>query len=84
MINKMTERLEFQGNALLLRAERQRTIASNIANADTPGYVARDFKFGDRQHPHRHQPRRHGLCRTDATQPGQQHRRPGPRARQLG
>ena len=47
MINKMTERLEFQGNALLLRAERQRTIASNIANADTPGYVARDFKFGD-------------------------------------
>ena len=35
MINKMTERLEFQGNALLLRAERQRTIASNIANVDS-------------------------------------------------
>ena len=47
MINKMTERLEFQGNALLLRAERQRTIASNIANADTPGYVARDFNFSE-------------------------------------
>ena len=47
MINKMTERLEFQGNALLLRAERQRTIASNIANADTPGYVARDFHFAN-------------------------------------
>ena len=47
MINKMTERLDFQGNALLLRAERQRTIASNIANADTPGYVARDFHFAN-------------------------------------
>ena len=29
----------------MLRAERQRAIASNIANADTPGYVARDFNF---------------------------------------
>ena len=45
MLNKMTERLDFQTEALLLRAERQRTIASNIANADTPGYVARDFNF---------------------------------------
>ncbi|MBO1925931.1 hypothetical protein J4711_14985 [Staphylococcus epidermidis] len=41
----MTERLDFQSEALLLRAERQRAIASNIANADTPGYVARDFNF---------------------------------------
>ncbi|WP_404300676.1 flagellar basal body rod protein FlgB [Alicycliphilus denitrificans] len=47
MLDKMTQRLDFHGNALLLRAERQRTIASNIANADTPGYVARDFKFAD-------------------------------------
>lgn len=45
MINKMTGQLDFQGNALLLRAERQRLIASNIANADTPGYVGRDFDF---------------------------------------
>ncbi|CAM4366134.1 flagellar basal body rod protein FlgB [Comamonas aquatilis] len=45
MLNKLTERLDFQSQALLLRAERQRTIASNIANADTPGYVARDFNF---------------------------------------
>ena len=29
----------------MLRAERQRLIASNIANADTPGYVARDLNF---------------------------------------
>lgn len=45
MLDKMTERLDFQSKALVLRAERQRTIASNIANADTPGYVARDFNF---------------------------------------
>lgn len=47
MLDKMTNRLDFHGNALMLRAERQRAIASNIANADTPGYVARDFSFGD-------------------------------------
>ena len=45
MLDKMTNRLDFHGNALLLRAERQRAIASNIANADTPGYAARDFNF---------------------------------------
>jgi flagellar basal-body rod protein FlgB len=39
--------LDFQSKALVLRAERQRAIASNIANVDTPGYVARDFKFKD-------------------------------------
>ena len=37
--------LDFQARALLLRGERQRLIASNIANADTPGYVARDLDF---------------------------------------
>ena len=45
MLDKMTDRLNFHGNALVLRAERQRVIASNIANADTPGYVSRDFDF---------------------------------------
>jgi flagellar basal-body rod protein FlgB len=39
--------VDFQGKALVLRADRQRTIASNIANADTPGYAARDFQFGE-------------------------------------
>jgi flagellar basal-body rod protein FlgB len=47
MLDKMTNRLDFLGNALLLRAERQRAIASNIANADTPGYAARDFNFAE-------------------------------------
>lgn len=47
MFDKLTGTLDFHGKALVLRAERQRTIASNIANADTPGYVARDFNFRD-------------------------------------
>jgi flagellar basal-body rod protein FlgB len=45
MINRLTSSLAFQTEALVLRAERQRLIASNIANADTPGYVSRDFNF---------------------------------------
>ena len=45
MFAQMTSGLELHTKALVLRAERQRTIASNIANADTPGYVARDINF---------------------------------------
>ena len=45
MLDKMTNQLGFHGNALLVRSERQRAIASNIANADTPGYVGRDVNF---------------------------------------
>ena len=45
MINRLTDALNFNAQALTLRAERQRIIASNIANADTPGYVARDLNF---------------------------------------
>jgi flagellar basal-body rod protein FlgB len=41
----MTDSLDFQAQALTLRAERQRIIAGNIANADTPGFVARDMDF---------------------------------------
>ncbi len=47
MFDKLTSGLDFHGKALVVRAERQRTIASNIANADTPGYVARDLNFRD-------------------------------------
>ncbi len=32
-------------DALLLRGRRAAVLASNIANADTPGYKARDFDF---------------------------------------
>jgi flagellar basal-body rod protein FlgB len=45
MIPSLTAEMDFQSQALVLRAERQRLIASNIANADTPGYQARDFSF---------------------------------------
>ena len=45
MLNRLTDNLQFQTQALVLRSERQRVIAGNIANADTPGYVARDFDF---------------------------------------
>ena len=45
MINRLTDTLNFQAEALVLRSERQRLLASNIANADTPGYVARDMDF---------------------------------------
>lgn len=45
MLDRLTGTVDFHGKALVLRSERQRTIASNIANADTPGYQARDFDF---------------------------------------
>jgi flagellar basal-body rod protein FlgB len=47
MFGQINDALDFHGKALSLRAERQRVIASNIANADTPGYVARDLNFRD-------------------------------------
>ena len=34
------------GTALLLRSQRLQMLASNIANAATPGYKARDVDFG--------------------------------------
>jgi len=45
MFANLTSGLDFHAKALVLRADRQRILASNIANADTPGYVARDFNF---------------------------------------
>ena len=33
--------------ALALRAERMQVLASNLANADTPGYKARDLDFAE-------------------------------------
>lgn len=45
MLDRLSDPIGFQSEALVLRAERQRLLASNIANADTPGYVARDMDF---------------------------------------
>ncbi len=45
MVGKLDAALQFQQQALSLRAKRQELLASNIANADTPNYKARDIDF---------------------------------------
>lgn len=45
MIGKLDDALRFNETALSLRAQRQQLLASNIANADTPNYKARDMDF---------------------------------------
>jgi len=45
MIGKLDDYLRFNETALSLRAQRQELLASNIANADTPNYKARDIDF---------------------------------------
>ena len=45
MTDPIDNLLQFHKNALNLRAFRQQLLASNIANADTPGYKARDIDF---------------------------------------
>ncbi|MFC0253147.1 flagellar basal body rod protein FlgB [Massilia consociata] len=45
MIGKIDQYLSFNETALSLRAQRQELLASNIANADTPNYKARDIDF---------------------------------------
>jgi flagellar basal-body rod protein FlgB len=45
MINRIDNELGFHQRALSLRAYRQQVLASNIANADTPHYKARDVDF---------------------------------------
>lgn len=47
VINRLDEVLRFQQTALNLRAARQELLASNVANADTPNYKARDIDFAD-------------------------------------
>lgn len=44
-MTKLDELFRFSQNALNVHAHRQQLIASNIANADTPGYKARDIDF---------------------------------------
>ncbi|MEW6119153.1 MAG: flagellar basal body rod protein FlgB [Pseudomonadota bacterium] len=45
MLNRLDDMLNFHAQALRLRDQRQQVLASNIANADTPNYKARDFDF---------------------------------------
>ncbi|CDG81875.1 flagellar basal body rod protein FlgB [Janthinobacterium agaricidamnosum] len=45
MIGKLDDYMRFNETALSLRSTRQQVLASNIANADTPNYKARDIDF---------------------------------------
>jgi flagellar basal-body rod protein FlgB len=41
----LAEKLSVYSQAMNLRTQRHQLLASNIANADTPNYKARDFNF---------------------------------------
>ncbi|MDD2686412.1 MAG: flagellar basal body rod protein FlgB [Gallionella sp.] len=45
MVSKLDDMTRFHQAALSLRSARQELLASNIANADTPNYKARDIDF---------------------------------------
>jgi flagellar basal-body rod protein FlgB len=72
MIGKLDEALGFQEAALSLRAQRQQLLASNIANADTPNYKARDIDFSQalQQAVNKGAPRAPALLRTSAAHLG--------------
>ncbi len=44
-MNKLDDAMRFHELALSIRGQRQQILASNIANADTPNYKARDIDF---------------------------------------
>jgi flagellar basal-body rod protein FlgB len=46
IMSRLDDLVSFHQTALDLRSQRQSMIASNIANADTPNYKARDMDFG--------------------------------------
>ncbi|MDR0219313.1 MAG: flagellar basal body rod protein FlgB [Enterobacteriaceae bacterium] len=45
MLNKLDAAFQFRQEALVLRNQRQEILSANIANADTPGFQARDIDF---------------------------------------
>lgn len=45
MTNRLDQEMQFHQTALNLRAYRQQLLSSNIANADTPNYKAKDIDF---------------------------------------
>lgn len=45
MVDRLSQHFAFHQTALALRQQRQELLASNIANADTPNYKARDMDF---------------------------------------
>ena len=47
-MNKIASHLDFHAQALMLRSRRNEILASNIANAATPNFKARDLSFDDK------------------------------------
>ena len=47
MISKLAKELNFHHRALSLRVARQELLSSNIANADTPHFKAKDIDFAN-------------------------------------
>jgi len=45
MLDRLSDDFRFFQQSIRLRAQRQEILSSNIANADTPQYKARDFDF---------------------------------------
>lgn len=45
MINKLDNAFNFHQTALNIRAARQELLSSNVANANTPNFKARDIEF---------------------------------------
>ncbi|MBK6958811.1 MAG: flagellar basal body rod protein FlgB [Nitrosomonas sp.] len=50
MISKLDKELNFHHQALSLRAARQELLSSNVANADTPNFKAKDIDFASVLH----------------------------------
>ena len=46
-MKKIASHLDFHAQALMLRSRRNEILASNIANAATPNFKARDLSFDD-------------------------------------
>lgn len=67
--------------ALQLRAQRNEVLARNLANADTPGYKARDFDFARALHQATRGERGPGLRVTDSRHIADSGRAEGPELR---
>ncbi len=51
-MNKIASHLHFHAQALMLRSRRNEILASNIANAATPNFKARDLSFDAQMQKH--------------------------------
>lgn len=50
MINKLNKELDYHHQALSVRVARQELLSSNVANADTPNFKAKDIDFASVLH----------------------------------